>query len=206
MKHASRGMTLVELLIVIAIIGVLAALLFPLFGAARRESKSSVCASNLHQLGLSVQAYTQDWDDHIPYAADPLAKWITGNSTTKKDPLLQLIAAAPYDVRVPLTPYGAIQTLWRCQLDKFPNATPPVKPTFFETCGSSYWYDGPNALKVWSLEDYKNPAQNVIMTDYYPGHLGDDPDGKALNLLYADFHVKNATWNQRNDILTAQGD
>jgi prepilin-type processing-associated H-X9-DG protein len=72
--------------------------------------------------------------------------------------------------------------------------------------GSSYWYDGPNALKVWSLEDYKNPAQNVIMTDYYPGHLGDDPDGKALNLLYADFHVKNATWNQRNDILTAQGD
>ena len=65
-NYVAHGFTLIELLVVIAIIAALAALLFPLFGTARRKGHSSVCASNLHQLGLSVQSYAQDWDDHIP--------------------------------------------------------------------------------------------------------------------------------------------
>lgn len=129
-----------------------------------------------------------------------------GDSTTHKDPLVQLIASIPYDVRLPLTAYGATGQIWRCPLDKLPTPEPPLKPTFFESCGSSYWYDGRHAVNVWSIEDYKLPANSVIMTDYYPSHLGDDPDGKAVNLLFADFHVKSGTWKERNDILDAQGD
>ncbi len=205
-NYVAHGFTLIELLVVIAIIAALATLLFPLFGTARRKGHSSVCASNLHQLGLGVQGYAQDWDDHIPYAPDSMDKMTTGDSTSHKDPALQLVASIPYDIRFPLASYGATAQIWRCPLDKFPNPTPPLKPTFFENCSSSYWYDGRHAIKVWSLEDYKLPAQNVIMTDYSPCHLGDDPDGKALNLLFADFHVKSSTWHERFTILEAQGD
>ena len=61
-----RGFTLVELLIVIAIICILAAILFPVFAAAREKSRQSACQSNLHQIGLAWLQYCQDYDEMTP--------------------------------------------------------------------------------------------------------------------------------------------
>jgi prepilin-type N-terminal cleavage/methylation domain-containing protein len=55
------GFTLIELLAVIAILSLLAALLFPVFAAARRSARMSTCSSNLHQIGLALQMYHSDW-------------------------------------------------------------------------------------------------------------------------------------------------
>lgn len=55
------GFTLTELLAVIAIIGLLAALLFPVFAAARRSARMTTCSSNLRQIGLALQMYQSDW-------------------------------------------------------------------------------------------------------------------------------------------------
>ncbi|MFN3689532.1 MAG: type II secretion system protein [Fimbriimonadales bacterium] len=63
-----RGFTLIELMIVIAIVVVLAALLLPVFAAARHASKSSVCASNLRQLSKATLLYVQDHDECFPLA------------------------------------------------------------------------------------------------------------------------------------------
>ena len=52
--------TLVEILVVIAIIGILAAILFPVFARARESARQTNCASNLQQIGLAVQQYYQD--------------------------------------------------------------------------------------------------------------------------------------------------
>jgi prepilin-type N-terminal cleavage/methylation domain-containing protein/prepilin-type processing-associated H-X9-DG protein len=61
-----RAFTLVELLVVIGIIAVLAAILFPVFGRARENSRRTVCQNNMHQLGLAFAQYTQDYDERVP--------------------------------------------------------------------------------------------------------------------------------------------
>lgn len=61
-----RGFTLIELLVFIAMIVILAAILFPVFARARENARRTSCASNLKQIGLGVMQYTQDYDEAYP--------------------------------------------------------------------------------------------------------------------------------------------
>lgn len=61
-----KAFTLVELLIVIAIISLLAAILFPVFTRARENARRTSCMGNLRQLGLGIMQYTQDYDEYMP--------------------------------------------------------------------------------------------------------------------------------------------
>lgn len=63
----------IELLIVIAVIVVLAALLMPALGRAGESALQIQCASNLKQLGVGFAQYQADNQDYYPQSADPPA-------------------------------------------------------------------------------------------------------------------------------------
>jgi prepilin-type N-terminal cleavage/methylation domain-containing protein/prepilin-type processing-associated H-X9-DG protein len=71
------GFTLIEILVVIAIIALLSALLFPALSRAREGGRTKVCLSNMKQLGLAFQQYVQDNGRRYPGAGE-YQKWGSG--------------------------------------------------------------------------------------------------------------------------------
>jgi len=57
---------LIELLVVIGIISILAAILFPVFARARENARRASCMSNVKQISLGFMMYNQDYDEKLP--------------------------------------------------------------------------------------------------------------------------------------------
>ncbi len=66
MKRRKKGFTLIELMIVIAIIAILAAVLVPNFMRAREASRLTACKSNLKNISTAVETYSNDYDGLYP--------------------------------------------------------------------------------------------------------------------------------------------
>ena len=58
--------TLIELIIVMAVIALLAGLLLGVFSKARDRARMTGCASALKQIGTAINSYTVDYGDHLP--------------------------------------------------------------------------------------------------------------------------------------------
>lgn len=65
-RRRSGGFTLIELMIVIAIIAILAAILVPNFIRARAQGQLTACKSNLKNIGTALEMYSTDWSGKYP--------------------------------------------------------------------------------------------------------------------------------------------
>jgi prepilin-type N-terminal cleavage/methylation domain-containing protein len=61
-----RAFTFIELLVVISIIAILAALLFPALAGGKKKAWQTKCASNLRQMGVAIELYAGDNKDSLP--------------------------------------------------------------------------------------------------------------------------------------------
>lgn len=66
-----RGFSLIELIVVVSIVGLLAAMLMPGLRKARESARTAKCAGNLHQLGFAMQMYLDDYGYYFPFV-DPV--------------------------------------------------------------------------------------------------------------------------------------
>lgn len=78
----ARAFTLLELMVVIFVIGLLTALVLPMFGRVFKQSRQAVAISNMRQVGLAFLSYAGDHDYVIPGRVEgkdadnqPLARW-----------------------------------------------------------------------------------------------------------------------------------
>lgn len=75
-----KGFTLVELLVVVAIIALLIGMLMPVLSKARRHAARVACMANLRQLGLALVAYAGENGGYLPAPASALqpqeADWV----------------------------------------------------------------------------------------------------------------------------------
>lgn len=97
--------TLVEMLVTMAIIGILAALLLPALGSAKRRAESVRCLSNLRQLFIATRLYADSNSGHLPESTQPET-----NSMWVQEPLAPYVSGSrgvfrcPADKRATLEP------------------------------------------------------------------------------------------------------
>ena len=165
--------TLVELLVVLAISGVLAALLMPALGKAKEAGRSTACIGNLRQVGIALQVYVESNNNRLPVMRD--------RAMGTNQPPTDLL---PGTEKVLASELGNTNLL-RCPSDR---------AEIFLKTGSSYSWNSllngqrDDNLNVFGL--HFDPHAIPVFFDKESFHSARGPK-KGVNYLYADGHIKN---------------
>lgn len=181
-KRPAQAFTLIELLMVIAIIGILAALLLPGLGRAKESGKATACVGNLHQIGIALQLYTQDYRNRLPNMYDAYEQHT--NQLPSPDKVLGSYL-------------GNVQVL-RCPSDFWKQGDAPpltnVPLTYFAQTGCSYSWNfllnGEDADHLGAMGMKFGPHEIPVMFDKWKFHAARG-EAKSRNYLYVDGHLRN---------------
>ena len=139
--------TLVELLVVIAVIAILAALLFPALGRAKEQARITQCLSNLRQIGIGLKLYVDEHDEtfpahaNMPYAdPPPPGRVVYYGALGGRDADLAY-KSAPKATNRPLYPYVPPSEVFHCPADKGLDDWVLYKPSKYAVIGCSYFYN-----------------------------------------------------------------
>ena len=165
-KTTFSGFTLIELFVVIAIIAILAAILFPVFARARENARRASCQSNLKQIGLGIAQYTQDYDERGPQNAFGT---YNGNATL----------STQYFWHDAIYPYIKSVQVYVCPSHGYTSGQGPVTDTFVQTATGVtrlsisaskvvYYADNNTYHNGVACDDSCTPAQANAASPGYP--------------------------------------
>lgn len=193
LRRRKRGFNLIELLIVIAIIAILAAILFPIFVTARQKAWQVQCISNLRQIGIATDLYMQESTGRYPpwiYDYDATnGRWRSWYDAAQKYSKCRLLTRCPAYRNVKIT-NETLSTYWKnVYIDRWSGITevPPARDTEIiyprTTC---YLMDGPpnpGEWTWWAPPFTRSPTDPQIKADADLIHSG------RGNVLFCDGHV-----------------
>lgn len=144
-----RAYTLIELLVTVVIIGVVASLLMPVLGAAKRKAKSARCLSNLRQLGIATRLYADENEGRLPRAR-PFAQ---ETNAIDRLPLIQQVLAPQV---------AGVRDVFRC---------PEDRKGVFEREGSSYEWNGSVSGRILYRIGEEGGSKTFLLRDREAWHF-----------------------------------
>lgn len=167
---STYAFTLIELRIVIAIIAILAAILFPVFTQAREDAHKVVCLYNMRLIGLATRMYMIDYDEKFPQAkqtdANPV---VDDNAGQIENPDYGSVFAHI----LPYTGHGGKSTedqllqqkLFSCP--SYPNPFDPNCPNVINIGGPHVISYLVNAYFLWGLSDagVRNTSNTILFAE-----------------------------------------
>ena len=197
LNHSPRGgFTLMELLSVIAIIALLAGLIFPAVARVSERADTTKCLSNLRQIGATINLYCADHNNTLPYIeTDPTNPVYPEGA--KVEPIGEV-----------LKPYGITPEVLKCPADmkaklNYSKSGEDGKSFFDEKKTSYEWrptFDGEllNAPKIYTPRGSFNVPMNRVrlLVDFV--NAGEaphqrTPEASSYNSLQADGSVRTLT-------------
>jgi len=222
-----RGFTLVELLVVIAVIGILAALLLPVLGKAKSQAQGIYCMNNLKQLAIGWTLYSGDNKEKLmlngsgrSWIGNGYLTWGPEPANTNTTLLLDPKFAAMAD-------YVKALGVYKCPADRYQSGANPGprvrsismngtlnnKPQFINETGRKYFTakkqadltsPGPSNIFVFLDEQADSIDDGIFMVNpgYVPGgeHWRNMPASyhhNCASFAFADGHGEIHSWMER---------
>ncbi len=160
-ERTPSAFTLVEMLVVIAIIAILAALLLPALAKAKETARSIKCVSNLKQLGIAIHAYAMDHDDDLV-----AAEMDVGNGASAQEGWPTILYRGKYVPAPRMNNYYDVATddnVFKCPSgiqEVGSPSTPPVSR------------DDPEGAKARAFTDDKDPTDKFHIDTWYGINAG----------------------------------
>jgi prepilin-type N-terminal cleavage/methylation domain-containing protein/prepilin-type processing-associated H-X9-DG protein len=202
--YEERGFTLVELLVVIAVIAILAALLLPALSSARRKAQAMECLNNLREISQGAFLYCQDNEDYLPFAwyDDPDPQ--VNNFFALLQPLLygvEFDGYSDFELRLYTCPTRAHEPLVG------PN---PMRVSYGMSAYNSVAFPDPRTRRLAQVQEAV--SSTVLLADIayaynhpplvtlQPSQTGYKHDGKTT-MLFFDGHGERESTRQTNNLV-----